>query len=267
MVAPIAIGTGLAAAGALGGLFGQKSQPNLDIGPLLDTIRRSKSKQNQIATNLPGQLAPLGGQLKTGVTGAETAATDASRAAASNYLAETGKTTDAQGQELTDILRQRVLGNAPAEDQQLREELAATGGLERGGANAAFEKLAAERAGNIAQGQSQIELAAQAAKQDALTKIYAMDESMIQNKLGIDRDTLVALYDSGRQDLINEANSLLGIESNATGQELSAQEALLNDQLASGTAESAQRADIYNQLIGAGGTIAGYGLLKPRGTV
>jgi hypothetical protein len=253
---PIAVGTGLAGIGLAGSLSGS-SGPKFDPTQLLNNIQASKDRQNQIAGGLPGQLAPLGANYQAGITGAENTATTAEQAAAKKFLSDTGQATDSQGNMLSDVLKQRVLGALPEEQAALRESEAATGGLERGGAAAAFQNLGATTAQSIGQGEQQIALQQNQLRQQNLNTVLNMDNSLITEKLGIDKDTLLQLYNSGRQDLIDEANSLLGIEQTSTASVNDVLAAQQNANLGQGAADAARQQQLYQSLIGLGGTVAG----------
>ncbi len=230
------LGGALTAYGLGSSLFGKKRKtPSYDLQAMVDTIRNSQNK-----------LQALNTPLKTGVGDLGDKAAEARRTSSQNFLTEIGKTTDLQGKELSDILRQRVMGAQPGQEAALRENLAATGGLNRGAAGAAFTNLATTNAQAIGQGEQELAVQALQNKAEAIKQVYQLDDNFINNRLGIDKDTLLQIYQSDRQDLINEANQLLGI------QEFSG-----NQATASSLSSQTQNQNTLNALIGAGATIYG----------
>lgn len=258
------VGTGLAGGGILGGLFGKKSSPP-DISGLLNTINQAAQRQNQIATNLPGQLQPLNTSFQTGINQATQTATQNQNKAAQDFLTGLGNNQTLQGQDLTKLLTSQAYSTVPQQQEAAREAAAATGGLQRGSAASLIAAPTQQAAQNVEQGQLQLNLQQQQQKAQALSQINQMSDQQISQILGIDKDTANALYSSGRQDLIDEANSLLGISQNQESQTLNAQEFGLSGQIASDAANRAAQQGAFQQLAGLGGTIVGAGLGGPVG--
>lgn len=265
MVAPLLIGAGLAGAGILGSslMGGKASAP--DIGPLLDAINREAQTQTSLAKNLPGQLSPLGPKYQAGVKGALSDAEKARQTSAQEFLNQLGQNQTLTGQSLNDLLTRQAYANVPGQEEKIRENLAATGGLQRGAAATLLGQPELQAAEQVQQGLGQLNLQQQQQRAAALDKINTMDENFIQQKLGIDRDTLTALYQTGREDLINEANQLLGISQNQTQQLLGAEEFGLEGQIAANAANQAAKQAPFQQLSGLGGTLLGYGALSGAG--
>lgn len=245
----IAGGAALAAGGILGK---RKSVSAPDYTPLIDQINQSAAKQRDIVTNEQPQLAAAGTKYQTDINKAVDTSQNQARQSSAQFLQDIGKSTQFQGQQLSDILAQRVLGQQPELQKQLRENMAATGGLQRGAAVKGSQALAQNAVGQIAQGNQQIALQQQAALNQAKGQAQQLDQQLISDKLGIDKDTLLKLYDTGRTDLINEANSLLGIEQNTSQAIENVTGAQIGANTASQVSAAQQRDALLNSLTGMG---------------
>lgn len=246
------IGAGVG--GSLAGL-GQK-KPNFDISGLLNTINQGATRQTQIASDLPGKLAPLGTTYQTGISGALNTAQTARQQNAADFLKSLGQNQNLQGQDLTKLLTQQAFSGVPAAERAARESAAASGGLQRGAAAELTAAPSAAAAEQVGAGLTQLDLQQQQQKAQALDKINTMTDNAINQTLGIDRDTLTAIYSSGRQDLIDQANELLGISQQQTADTLSAYGAANNANLASTVAQNQGTQGLYNTLTGLGGILA-----------
>lgn len=254
---PIAIGAGLTAAG----MFGKKKKVSTpDYTPLINEIKAGAQRQKGIATSVRPQTTQMGEQYKKDI-GASTEASQAeARKSSSQFLQDIGKSTQVQGQQLSDILRSRTLGAQPELQKQLREQMAATGGLQRGAAVKGAQQLQGQAAQQIAQGEQEIALQQQNAINQAKTQAQNLDQQLISDKLGIDKDTLMKLYDTGRMDLINEASSLLGIEQTAGQNITSLMGAQISANQASEIASAQNRQALLDSLTGLGTGMMTYGL-------
>ncbi len=258
-VIPLAIGGGLAAGGIAGSVLGKKKVSPIDISPFLSTIRAAEERQRGIASGLRGQLTPLGVQFQTGVGAAADTAQQAARERAQQFLSEIAGPTSEIAQTQRAQARQSILGNIPEAQRAVRESAAATGGLQRGAAVSALAEVPRQAVSDLAQVEQGISLQELGVKQQALQSVFNLDEQLIQDRLGIDRDTLGAIFQSGREDLIREATSLLGISEQSTSDILDALGIQATGQQAAQSAEAAQRQALFNALIQAGGTVAGAG--------
>ena len=186
--------------------------------------------------------------------------TTSANQASKDFLTSLGKNQNLQGQQLSDVLQQRILGALPQQQAALREGLAGTGGLERGSAAGAMENLSTEAAQQIGQGEQAIMTSQLAAQQQALGQVYNMDEQTIQNATGMSKDEILQLYNSGNTDLINEANSLLGIEQTSEQNTLDALAAQATGNFSAAEADQAQQQAFINSLLQAGGTLGAAGI-------
>ena len=227
---PAAIAVGQAIAGAT---KKKKEPPQADVTGLLNQINVGKQRQSDIAANAYGQLPGKAEQYKTDVGIELTAAEDAARQKSQQFLSDIGKDTTLQGKKLSDILAQRVLERQPELQKQMRNAVAGTGGLQRGAAVIGGEQLATQASKDISTGNEDIALQQQEAMNQAKEKVFNLDQGLVQQRLGINKDMLTALFDIGRTDLINEAMTMLGIEQNAQTESLAVQGFQTNQDLAS----------------------------------
>ncbi len=253
-----AIGAGIAAGTQI---FGKKKSVSTpDYTPLINEIKAGAERQKGIATSVRPESTQMGEQYKKDI-GASTEASQAqARQSSQQFLQDIGKDTQVQGQQLSDILRSRVLGAQPELQKQLREQMAATGGLQRGAAVRGSQELGQQAVGQIAQGEQEIALQQQNAINQAKTQAQNLDQQLISDRLGIDKDTLLKLYDTGRTDLINEANSLLGIEQTAGQSITSLMGAQIGAQQAAETTNAQNRQALLDSLTGLGTGMMTYGL-------
>src|SRR6185369_6021604 len=251
---PITLGLGALSAGsALAGAFGKRKKPKaVNVTPLLQSIQQGADRQRQQIGTLRPSLQPFTQSFQTGTTGAVNEAQNASRAASTKYLQDIGQTFDRTGDQFAQTLSQRTLEQQPVQQQALRENLAATGGLQRGAASRATTQLAGQTAQDLARGQTDLALQQAQEKQNAIRsateKIYNIDQDTIKSKLGIDRDTLATVFQTGRQDLIDEAMQLLGISQNEQAQTLDVQKFGINQDLARSTSGAQSRNSLLDTL-------------------
>ena len=253
-----AIGAGVSAASALGGLFGKRKKPApVNVTPLMTTIQQGAQRQREALAGLRPGLQPFTQNYQTGINQALNTAGESGRASSAQYLQDIGKTFSPEADaRLANTLSQRVLEQQPALAQQQREQLAATGGLQRGAASRASTQLSNQLAQDLSRGQTDLALQQEQQRQGALreatTKAFDLDQNFIQQKLGINKDTLATVFNTGREDLIREALGLLGIDANTTQQQLDLQKFGLNQDLARSTAGAQGRNELLNTLLQGG---------------
>src|SRR5579864_5515425 len=152
------IGAGLAGLGVAGSLLGGNSASPPDISGLLNTINQGATRQTQIASTLPGQLAPLSSQYQTGINSAISSANDARNASAKNFLTQLGQNQTLAGTDLTKLLTQQAYQNVPGSENAAREAAAASGGLQRGAAAELMAQPSLAAAQTVSTGQQQLNL-------------------------------------------------------------------------------------------------------------
>jgi len=169
--------------------------------------------------------------------------------------------------ESPDLVRQQqakaqelAFRNLPAAQQAIKENLAATGGLQRGAAIRALQApvlQASQQASDMGfQIQEQAQLRNIARKEQALDTIFETGQGAALQKLGIDRGTASVLLNTGREDILNRAMALADIEAQRTQGLLEIEQLRQTQNITREQAKRAQR----GALIGGLGSLAGAGL-------
>lgn len=251
------------AGGIIAGLInGDRSQSSPDLAALFGTIASSGQNERQLINQLPENLKPLYDQYK------------ASLAAAGNTLSTTNQTI---GQTLQDktaalydpngpavqatlaALKQQDYSTLPGTLTNLKAQLAATGGLSRGGAGKAITQAvlapAAQYSQQAANVQGQQLTTQQQNIQAAINKVAALDESTAQSLFGMSKDQATTILTSGRQDLQSQLAQLINQSRTETGQNLALQGIASNAAYQNDVAQNANQAAITNGLVSTGTNI------------
>lgn len=260
MPAPLIAGGALLGGGLLGtGLFGkQGGGPSpINTRPLNDTVARGRDEQQNIIRNLRSQLQPITDRFGTQLQ--ETlAATQGKREALGNkFRADVEAGLNREGSQLFRTLSEQALRNVPAIQNQLRETLAATGGLQRGSANVALSQPLLDANAAITQGAQDIALQNQQFLNQNLQRTFELDDNFLQQELGINRDVLIQALNSGREDLIQEATLLLDEAQQRQADLLGIDQFAISGQIAQDAAKRQERLQRQSDLIGAGSSILG----------
>lgn len=153
-----------------------------------------------------------------------------------------------------------MLSAQPEIQAQLKESLAATGGLGRGAATAAFSRAGQAAAEEIGRGETAIQTQRLQGLQDAAKTVFGADLGAIQQATGLDASSLETLFQSGRQDLIREAQSIMQAERDRTQNRLAIEANANTYNIAQQTADAAGQNALTQALLeqlgrGAGGYI------------
>lgn len=198
-------------------------------------------------------------------------------------LQQAGTVPDEIAQRESAALRSRTLAAQPELQQSLREALAGTVGVRGGAAARAQQRQAVDVARNL--GRGEYDIATQAirdkttAQQNAANRGFDANTALALANLGIDENTARAIMSSGREDLINELNTLtnevntrtdrnLANETERGGRLVSEAETRrggltdltqqnINNQFAREAAKAANKNSFVRGLINTGATIAG----------
>lgn len=241
-------------------LFGKKPK-GIDTQALQNILNQGATRQTDIinrafteAPQITSNFAQTQNQL------AEAFESDANRRAQ-----EFGQ--QLQGVESPDLTRQRIaksaelaFRNLPAVQQNIREQLAATGGLGRGAAIRALARPTLEASRSASDEAFRIQSAADQRnverREKALDTIFSTGQAAALTRLGIDRNTARVLLETGRGDILDKAFKLAGIEAGRT-QGLLDIEKLRQTQEAAKEAASQAR---LGQVLSGVGSLAGTGI-------
>jgi hypothetical protein len=252
----IAGASGIAGYG-LASAVGSRRVPSIQTQPFEDIIQKGLAQRNPLIKGLPRQLGAVGSKYQSGVGNLLAKTQAENRLAGENYISASADTSGKLANSLGASVNQRILAAQPALAGQLRENLAATGGLQRGAANVAFTNLARDASAQISDAQTGITQQMLADKQAALSKVYGYNEDFLKNELGINAETLNALFQSGRADLVNEVAQLLDESHGAQADRMNIEQLRQTGNIASARADIDSRNAILAALLGGAGTAAG----------
>lgn len=202
------------------GLFGGSSK-GIDTGALRNILERGINRRRSLVEGAFTELPQFGQTFEKSQQEAGEQFADTSRQAAQNLA------SGLRNVESPDFVRRQqaksrelAFRDLPAAQQQIRESLAATGGLGRGVAVRALQQpvlqaqqTAADQAFQIEQGAAGRNIARQ---EQALNQIFSTDAGIALQQLGIDQDVARTLLETGREDVLDRALQLSGIEAERT---------------------------------------------------
>jgi hypothetical protein len=241
------------------GLINSGGNPTTDLAPLFAQIAASGQNERAMINQLPAQLQPLYAQYKAslGQTGAnlQTATTDIGQ----NLLDKTQalySPTGAPVQATLAALKQQDYSTQPGTLDALRAQLAATGGLQRGGAQSALTKAVLAPAAQYSQQAATVtgqQLdAQQSATQAAINKIAQLDDQTATQLFGMNKEQAMQILQYGRQDLQKQLSDLINQSNTETNQKLGLLGYQANQGYQNAVTDKAQQDAIVNGLVNTG---------------
>lgn len=224
---------------------------------LINEANRSATTQQQLANQLLEKLQGYNAPYKADIAGQVAGAKADTSALGNKYISDVSNASNQLGSSLSDSLTQRIMQANQGNTQALREQLAATGGLQRGGADAAFLGNAANVTNQIGQGQQGIIQQQLAARLGATDTAYGANQSMVGTGLGLNTGASGTVLNNNVNATTNNGNSLLGIEQNRSQNVMGALSADNNQSLASSLANKQNMGNLLGAGIGAAGTVLG----------
>ena len=220
---------GLLGAGA-GALNASQSQPTPDLTAIFQQIAASGQAEQNLINQLPVELQPLYAQYKASQAQAGTQLQGATTQIGQNLLGQTqnlyGPTSPAVQATLA-ALKQQDYSTQPGTMNTLKANLAATGGLSRGGAANAITKATLAPAAQYSQQAATVtgnQLNTQQQNvQAAMNKIAAMDDATANSLFGMSKDQATQILTGGRADLKDQLTSMINQINQQTTQGLNAQ--------------------------------------------
>jgi len=245
-------------------LFGGSSK-KMDTGALRNLLMQGLGRQEQVIKGGFRELPQMSEQYEQRQKQAGQAFGEASRAAAQN-LAQ-----GLQNVESPDFLRMQqaksrelAFRDLPAAQQQIRESLAATGGLGRGVAVRALQQPVLQAQQTAADQGFALQEAAMGRdiqrREQALNQIYSTDQGVALQSLGIDQDIARTLLDTGRGDILNRAMQLANVEQQRTQGLLDIETLRQQQEIAADQQKRAQLGAILGTVGSLGGAALGAGL-------
>jgi len=162
-----------------------------------------------------------------------------------------------------DASKTAIYADLPGQQAAIRQALAATGGFDRGTAG---KQLAApvlqagqqygQQVANITAQQLQQK---QKAEQDAINTVNNMDNNVIQQLFGMNKEQALTLMNSNRQDLKDQMTALVNQSTNQTNQKLGAMGANITNKYMENVADAAQSNAKTNAWIDLGSNVISNG--------
>ena len=234
-------------------------QPTPDLTALFDTIAKSGQNERSLINQLPDSLKPLYDQYKTSLGTAGTTLQTTTQGIGQTLQDKTaalyGPTSPAVTATLA-ALKQQDYSTQPGTLEALKSQLAATGGLSRGGAATALTKAVLAPAAQYSQQAANVTgaqlTAQQQAQQAAINKVAAMDDQTAQAMFGMSKEEATNILTSGRQDLQQQLIQLINQSNIQTNQTLNAEGIQTNAGYQNAVANNAQQQAIVNGLVNTG---------------
>lgn len=244
----------------LGGLINNgRSLPTVDIQNLLATIAKNKQSNESLINQLPESLRPLYAQYQASLGNTGTTLQGATTQIGQNLLDKSTALYDPNGpaaQATLAALKQQDYSTLPGTLNSLRSNLAATGGLARGGAGKAITQAvlapAAQYSQQAATVQGQQLTAQQNATQQALNKIASIDDATANSLFGMSKEQATQILSSGRQDLRDQLTQLVNNNNAATSTTLGAYGIADQNAYQNAVTRNNQQAAVTNGLVNLG---------------
>jgi len=236
-----------------------QSLPTVDIQNLLNTIQQNQQGNNQIINQLPANMQALYSQYAGALGGAGNTLQNTTQGIGQNLLSSTqnlyGPNNPAVQATLA-ALKQNDYSTLPGTLTNLKANLAATGGLNRGGAANAITKAtlapATQFSGQAGTVQGQQLQAQQQNVQQALNKIASLDDQTAQSLFGMSKEQATQILTGGRQDLQMQLSDLINSNNLATSQTLGAQGLADQNAYQNAVTRNSQQAAVVNGLTNLG---------------
>jgi hypothetical protein len=245
------------------GLFSKPKVPSLDTGALLRIQNENEAKQKAIVGGLRGNLQPLGTNFET-----------KRNALGSGFQTGTEDVIGRYGQDLSNVnaadtaarnaanvgFREQSFREVPEIQRSIRESLGGSGTIGNAAALSALSRpvLEANRASRDFTSQNTVAgLAGATGRSEKLADTgFGARSGALETKLGLDTGTIDYLTSIGREDLVREAEGLLGIEEQSGANKLGIEQARQSNEMAKAAASNARRGQVLSSL----GSLAGTGV-------
>lgn len=245
------------------GLFGGSSTPTIDTGQLNTINQNNANKQRQIIQNKFNSLQPLNAQYKTDQTNFANTIQPQVQANVDQFgrsLTGVNEADAAQREQANNQFRTQQFQGVPDVQRAIRNSLGGNRLLNSGAAVSTLAQptvQAAEASSNFAGQNEQAHLAGVTGRANELaTSGFNANQDALAKKLGINEDTINQLLAMGRGDLVDQFNSMAGVQSQEGANELAINELGQNSNIAKASADASKRGAILSSL----GSLAGAGI-------
>ena len=232
-----------------------RSLPTIDLAPLLATINQNRDTNAGLINGLPAELQPLYDAYKASLGQAGDTLRSDTTNVGNDLLNKTTALYDPNSDAVKATLaalKQQDYSTLPGTLNALKSQLAATGGLSRGGASKAITSAVLNPASTYSQ-QALNVTADQLNKQQtnvqsALNKIASMDDNTAQMIFGMTKDQAANILQFGRNDLKDKLTALINNNDQATNAILGVQGIGANNAYQTAVTRGAQQTAIVNGL-------------------
>lgn len=257
--------------GIVGGLIsGLQGQPSYNMDALLNTINQAGTYQRGIINALPPEIQANLAKYAQAQNAAGQKYQGQVEGQAQDYLSKISglygpNSPAAQAQLLA--ARQNIYSTVPGTQNAIRNALAATGGLQRGGAATALAypyTAAASQYGNTAAGiVGQQTAAQQQATAGALATVNSMEAGLFQQLFGMSKEQAAQILQTGNQALRDQLSALINQSQQQTNQTLNVEGVQAQQDFANTANRQATQNAVWTGLAGAG--LGGVQSLLPPG--
>jgi len=246
------------------GLFSKPKVPTIDTGALLRIAEENANKQKTIIGGLQGNLSPI----STNFENKRNQLSESLMPATENTLGRYGQelstvgAADTAARNAANVgFREQSFRDVPEIQRAIRESLGGSGTIGNAAALSALSRpvLDANRASRDFTAQNETSrLMAESGRNEKLADTgFNARSNAIQTKLGLDTDTVNYLTSIGREDLVREAESLMGVEDQLGTNRLGIEQARQANEMAKAAAANAGRGNLFSQVGQIGGGIIG----------
>ena len=253
----MALGAGMVGAGVAGSLFGGKKIKTPDITAQLAQVRANTERGQNRVSDLYDQLQKPLGEYQTNTAGtieADRARLGEDRKAFMGEQADLAEQTKAA---LRANLYSKQFGALPDTLRAVREAAAAGSGIDSGAYQQAVQNVGAQTSRAIAEGETELQAEGLRGQQSASQQAYQTFSALSSKLDDQELDMIAKVMDTKREDLVRRTSAQLGLDESETQAIIDLMNFQQSGQLAASSAESAQRQELYNALIGGGSSLLG----------
>lgn len=240
-----------------------RSLPTIDLSAIFATIDQAGQQRSELIKQLPAQLQQEYQKYHESLASSGADLESRTKQIGQDLLENTQSLygPDSPAVQATlNALKTKTYSTLPGTVNSLKANLAATGGLGRGGASRAITQAVLAPAATFAQGSQDI-LAnqlqtQQQAVQAAYNKIAGLDDATAQSLFGMTTTEAANILQFGRQDLQNQLADLINNINTVSQQKLSAQGIQANNAYQNAVTRNSQQNALTNDIVG---TVAGLG--------
>lgn len=254
------------------GLFSKPKVPSIDTGALTRIAEENARKQQGIITGLKGNLNPINQNFETKrntLSAAIPGQTEETLGAYGRDLSNVGQLEQNANTQAVAAQREQSFRDVPELQRAIRESLGSSGTTGNAAALSAVSRPVIDAARQNRDFGAQLEnnrLTNQANRGEKLADTgFNARSSAMSTKLGLDTDTVNYLTSIGREDLVREAEGLLGSEEQLGSNRLGIEQARQANEAAKASASNSFRNNIISGLTQLGGAGVGFLAGGPMG--